>query len=180
VTLLAIIDSYSPLFLNRLTHTHSVADLLVSLAWVTAREKGQQLLLSVDDLRPLDFDDQLHFFLERMHEAGLAPPELDFKILRRLVKGFSVRRRAAYTYTPQKYGGRITLFRCAETDALMAQRLAGVGLDPQEPTFGWRELSDDVEVHTVPGYHDVVCNEPYVQGLAATLRECLDRASTEA
>jgi amino acid adenylation domain-containing protein len=180
VTLLAIIDSYSPLFLNRLTHTHSVADLLVSLAWVTAREKGQQLLLSVDDLKTLDFDDQLRFFLDRMHESGLAPPELDFEILRRLVKGFSVRRRAAYTYTPPKYGGRITLFRCAETDALMAQRLAGVGLDPQEPTFGWRELSDDVEVHTVPGYHDVICNEPYVQGLAATLRECLDRASTEA
>src|SRR2546423_6436977 len=167
VGLVAVIDSYSPLFLNQLTDTHSVADLLISLAWVTAREKGQQLLLSADDLRPLEFDDQLRFFLEKMREAGLAPPELDYDIVRRLVKGFAVRRTAAYTYTPPRYGGRIPLFQCEETDALMAQRLTSVGLDPHEPSLGWRELCDDIEVHTVPGHHDVICHQPYVQGLAA-------------
>ena len=56
----------------------------------------------------------------------------------------------------------------------MAQRLTSVGLNPHEPALGWRELCDDVEVRDVPGHHDVICQQPYVQGLAAQLRDCLE------
>lgn len=177
VGLLVVVDSYSPLYLNKLTDTHSVADLLISLAWVRAREMGKQLMLSADDLRPLEFEAQLRFFHEKMIEADLLPPELDYDLVRRFVKGFAVRRTASYTYKPPRYGGRLTLLKCEEIDALMTQRLMSVGLDANEPAFGWRELCDDVEVHTVAGYHDVVCNQPYVKSLAARIHDCLDNAA---
>jgi thioesterase domain-containing protein len=55
--------------------------------------------------------------------------------------------------------------------------MTSAGLNPREPVLGWRELCDDVEVHTVPGHHDVICHEPYVKELAARIHDCLERAA---
>jgi len=51
------------------------------------------------------------------------------------------------------------------------------GVDAQDPAYGWSGFSaGPVDIHWVPGHHDRMCEEPYVQGLAAALQTCLERA----
>jgi len=46
-----------------------------------------------------------------------------------------------------------------------------------EPDMGWgRVCSGRVEVHTIPGDHSSILQEPHVLTLAEALRECLLRA----
>jgi thioesterase domain-containing protein/acyl carrier protein len=178
VSFLALLDTYSPLYWNKLPQKLDVADILVSLAWTTSREKGKHVLLSIDELRQLTFDDQLSFFLEKMRAEGLAPAEVDHELLSRFLKGYIARQRAAIEYVPQTYPGRVTVFRCKDRDLLWNRRLSEAGLDPHDSTLGWRELSSEpVSVIEIPGHHEVVCNEPYVQSLAASLSTCLEVAS---
>jgi len=175
VPLLALLDTYSPTFASKLPRPNDSADLLVQLAWVTAREKGRFLKLSAEELRRLELDEQLTFFLEQMRKAELASQEIDHESLHRFLKGYELRQKAAWNYLPQSYAGRVTLFRCAEQDPMMLQRLEAAGLDAQDECYGWREIcSGPVEVHVVPGHHDRMCNEPYVQDLAELMRGCID------
>jgi natural product biosynthesis luciferase-like monooxygenase protein/amino acid adenylation domain-containing protein len=177
VAFLGLLDTYSPVYLNRLPQTRDVAEMLVSLAWSTSREHGKRLLLNVEELRRLGFDEQLDFFLARMREEGLAPPEVDHELLARFLKGSAARQRAARDYAPEPYDGPLTLFNCEERDALWVQRIAAHGLDPDDRTLGWGELtSGPVEVLEVPGHHDVICQEPYVETLAARLGAALEAA----
>ena len=177
VSLLALFDTYSPLYWNKLPE-RDTADLLVSLAWTTARERGKQVLLSIDEFRRLSFDEQLDLFIEQMRAEDLAPAELDHELLSRFVKGSAARLRAARNYVPRPYPGRVTLFRCKDRDQLWNQRLSDAGIDPNDQTLGWQELSNEpVEVIEIPGHHEVICNEPFVQSLAASLRTCLDGAT---
>ncbi len=175
VPFLALLDTYSPSFASKLPRPSDSADLLVQLAWVTARKKGLFLRLSAEELRRLELDEQLTFFLEEMSKAGLASLEIDHESLHRFLKGYELRQKAAWNYLPQPYSGRVTLFRCAEQDQMMLQRLEAAGLDAQDECYGWREISSEpVEVHVIPGHHDRMCNEPYVQVLAERLRGCID------
>jgi amino acid adenylation domain-containing protein len=175
VPLVALLDTYSPSFATKLPRPSDSADLLVQLAWVTARQNGRFLRLSAEELRRLELDEQLTFFLEQMSKAGLASQEIDHESLYRFLKGYELRQKAAWNYRPQPYAGRVTLFRCAEQDQMMLQRVEAAGLDAQDESYGWRENSSEpVEVHVIPGHHDRMCNEPYVQVLAELLRGCID------
>ena len=181
ISLLALFDTYSPLYWNKLPEKRDMADILVSLAWTTSREKGKQLLLPVDELRQLTFDEQLVYFLQKMRAEDLAPAEVDEELLRRFLKGVAGRQRAMHIYSPQPYPGRVTLFKCNERDQLWNERLLAVGLDPYDESLGWQGLSPEpVTVIEIPGHHDVICQDPYVQSLAELLRACIDEAATPA
>ncbi|HET7114388.1 MAG TPA: thioesterase domain-containing protein, partial [Pyrinomonadaceae bacterium] len=179
VDLLALFDTYSPAVLQKLSPDRDLADMLVSLAWTTAREQGKHLLLPADELRRLSEDEQFDFFLERMRAEGLAPPEVDRALLAQFLKGSAARERAARNYAPQKYQGNVTVFKCEQRDQLWLERLAEVGLDANDPTLGWSALAQSVNVVEVPGHHDVICQDPYVQSLADKLRTSLDDATVE-
>jgi thioesterase domain-containing protein len=178
VALLALFDTYSPAYLQKLPETRDLADNLVSLAWSTSREQGKRLLLPVEVLRQLDRDEQLRYFLEKMREEDLAPPEVDEELLRRFLYGSTAREGAARRYAPQGYPGVITVLKCEERDQLWIERLVAAGLPPDNQTLGWGELSvEPVNVFDISGHHDVICQEPYVQTLAERLRACLEAAS---
>jgi thioesterase domain-containing protein len=180
VALLALFDTYSPTYLNKLPDTRDLAEMLVGLAWATSREQGKKLLLPVEVLRALAPDEQLTYFLERMREEDLVPPEVDQELLRRFLYGMTAREKAARHYVPQPYDRAITVFRCEERDPLWVERLIAVGLPPDDQTFGWRELTPEpVNVIDIPGHHDVICQEPFVQTLAENLRACLAAAPVE-
>jgi thioesterase domain-containing protein len=86
-----------------------------------------------------------------------------------------------HIYSPQPYPGRVTLFKCNERDQLWNERLLAVGLDPYDESLGWQGLSPEpVTVIEIPGHHDVICQDPYVQSLAELLRACIDEAATPA
>lgn len=179
VSLLALLDTYSPAILNKLPLERDVADMLVSLAWSTSREQGKRLLLPVNDLRQLSQDEQFSYFLEKMREHDLAPPEVDQELLARFVTGAAARERAARNYVPQKYQGSVTVFKCEQRDPLWMEQLARIGLDASDQTLGWGQLVQSVSVMDIPGHHDVICLEPYVQTLAEKLASCLEKASLE-
>jgi aspartate racemase len=74
--------------------------------------------------------------------------------------------RAARSYRPQIYPGKITLFRATNLGG-------GIERDPQ---MGWGRLAGrGLETHLIPGYHAHIVLEPRVRVLAERLTACLDR-----
>jgi thioesterase domain-containing protein/acyl carrier protein len=69
-------------------------------------------------------------------------------------------------YEPQVYGGRVTLFRVRASTLRRAH----------EPEMGWGRLAaGGVDIRLIPGAHYSILNRPYVEGLAAELRACLEQ-----
>jgi thioesterase domain-containing protein len=107
-----------------------------------------------------------YFSLQSAHleqaELGGEMKRPKFKTLefKRLLRVFQANVRADSRYRPQKYPGRVTLFRTATRD--------------QDSTWGWSDIAaDGVELHQIPGHHMNVLRPPQVQVLAEKLLACL-------
>jgi thioesterase domain-containing protein/acyl carrier protein len=181
VALLAVMDTHSPLFMNKLPEDDEVNQ-LVGLAWVTARQKGKYLELDAESLRRLEPEERLNYFLEEMKKADLTPQDVEVSLLRRFLAGYSARQRAQRKYSPAySYQGSLKLFRCEEEDLETVKMMERAGVDASDAAYGWGGFSTEpVEIHPVPGHHDRMCEEPYVQGLAEALRGCLEEAESVA
>jgi len=72
--------------------------------------------------------------------------------------------------TPSPYPGEVTLF--------LAERTSQSGVSPElDARLGWGKYAEEgTVVHKVPGSHLSMLEPPHVEGLAAILRECLERA----
>jgi thioesterase domain-containing protein len=82
--------------------------------------------------------------------------------LKHLLQVFKANVVADSHYRPQRYPGRVTLFRTA----------AG----PPASTWGWGDIAaDGVELHPMPGHHMNVLRPPQAQILAEKLSACLDK-----
>jgi thioesterase domain-containing protein len=67
-------------------------------------------------------------------------------------------------FVPPAYGGRISIFR------VRRQPLNRI----RDPQLGWGRLArGGVELHSVPGGHSTLTQEPYVGRLAEELKKCL-------
>jgi amino acid adenylation domain-containing protein len=177
VALLIMLDTWSP-------DIHRVppddAQLLVELARTQARMKGKDLSLSPEYLRGLDPDQQVSYVLEQAKIAHIIPPDIEAPWLRRFLQGYKARGRAVYNYLPPVYPDRITLFRASKKNSEFLDYLEKMGVDVDDPTLGWGKLSSEpVEIHIVPGYHETMCQEPYVQALAGRLSACIQEATEQ-
>jgi len=76
--------------------------------------------------------------------------------------------RAARSYVPRMYPGRMTVFLSGETPS-------GFSLDPERDLDGLS--AREVHVISVPGGTDTMMKEPYVGILSARLKDCLDGAT---
>jgi len=178
VGLLALLDTWSPVIFERLPRENDDALLLSVIAGTLAREKGKHLLLSPEQLRQMDADEQLNYFLEQIRQADLLgrdiPADVGASYVRRFLAGYRARLRAARDYQPMPYAGVITLMRASEQDPQSVKDLAESGIDINEPTYGWRELtSATVDVRYVPGSHETMNQQPHVRSLADQLSRCL-------
>ena len=72
---------------------------------------------------------------------------------------------AMMRYLPPSYAGSMDLFVTTEQEQLYTQ----------DPSMGWTELVDRVQVHAIGGNHLNVFTEPQVQELASLLDACLNR-----
>ncbi|MGR8929908.1 MAG: amino acid adenylation domain-containing protein [Gammaproteobacteria bacterium] len=73
---------------------------------------------------------------------------------------------ALWSYRPQPFSGRITVFRPASYEY------------SSDKALGWSSLTGDgVEVHLLPGQHRDLVKEPGVQRLAERLNQCMAAAS---
>jgi oxalate---CoA ligase len=105
--------------------------------------------------------------------AGVPAFRWSVRLRRPLFPAFRGRRQAflyaARAYRPTAYPGLLTLFR-AWTPGLTTE---------QNALWGWdRVVPGGVELHRVAGGHVELMKEPKVEGLAAALQACLDRAQT--
>ena len=71
-------------------------------------------------------------------------------------------------YIPRPYSGKVTLFR---VDKVPVELL-------DDPTLGWREVAEEVDVHLVPGEH-LTCITTHIQVLGEKLRTSLDKAQAD-
>ena len=72
--------------------------------------------------------------------------------------------RALRAYRPERYEGRLSLFRVRRLSLLRAH----------DPTMGWGQLAGGVELHFLSGSHHNILEAPHVQALAAQLRARLN------
>lgn len=178
VASVVMFDTHSSVFDRKLPEDDS-ADLLVRLAWMTSRKRGLRLLLPVEELRKLAEDDQLEYFMREMDKHDLLPEQAEVIYLRRFLRGFRARQKAARMYEPGVYDGRVTLLRCEQEDELTTKRLEEAGMKHDDQTLGWGDLvSGAVDIRVVPGFHEGMMIEPYVQGVAAQLCASIEDAET--
>jgi hypothetical protein len=109
-----------------------------------------------------------------MRVAGGAAFRLSLRLGRAALPGLRTRSgvllQAGKLYRPQSYPGRLTLFR-AKGNSTVERSLY----------WGWDQVAaGGVELCVVEGGHDSMLEEPHVTGLAAMLRDHLERAQASA
>ena len=89
-------------------------------------------------------------------------PKFKTSELKRLLQVFQANVLADSHYRPQRYPGRVTLFRTAAKHP--------------DSTWGWGDIAaNGVELHQIPGHHMNVLRPPQVQILAEKLSAYLDQ-----
>jgi len=106
-------------------------------------------------------DDEAELLVRGVGEA-LPTGDFDERRAAGLVEVFKANLRAARTWEPRPYAGRITVVRAADSDRL-----------GPDPTGGWDALAAAAVV-TVPGDHQRMVEPPHVEVLAQELRSALD------
>jgi thioesterase domain-containing protein len=102
--------------------------------------------------------------LFRTAEPGGETRRPNFKTpeFKRLLQVFQANVLADSRYRPQRYPGRVTLFK-TETGH-------------PDSTWGWGDIAaNGVELHQIPGHHMNVLRPPHVQVLAEKLSACLSQ-----
>ena len=164
VELVALIDSFAPSGLREPENLNDkvlIASLIEDLEGLSGRSYG----LSLDSLRQATRDEALGVVLDRMKSLDLAPRDFGLSELCDLVEVYQANLMALMNYKPQRYSGRVTLFR------------ARPSISEQNPdsTLGWSHLAaGGVEVHEMETDHYSIIAEPSVRSLAARLNERLD------
>jgi amino acid adenylation domain-containing protein len=103
----------------------------------------------------------------RRVKSGSIAVDPQLELYRRIEK---TDREALKRYSPQVYGGKMTLFRVQQKDPKYFY----------DPYLGWQNLIEGkLEIHTVPGNHISIMHAPHVKTLAVTLQQCLNRAYRE-
>jgi thioesterase domain-containing protein len=135
--------------------------LLLTIAEYIKGLRGKDLAVSASDLRPLDREAQLRFFVERLQRAGIVHSGDSLEQLRRLLRVYKTNIQAYRSYVPHPYEGPITLIRAEE-----AAFPPDLGAE-----LGWDKLTPhSVDLLHVPGDHITLLAEPHVRTLAGQLR----------
>jgi thioesterase domain-containing protein len=173
VALLALLDTWSPTVHHQTpAYEDDDAFLLALLARGGARAQGADAALTPEDFRRLKPEEQLEY----LKRANLVASEINLSQAQSFLNGFRARQRAMRNYNPQVYTGRITQYRAADEDAWLLEQYRQAGVNTKDAALGWSGLSTEpVETHLVPGFHEKMCSEPYVQTLAEALQTCFNK-----
>jgi amino acid adenylation domain-containing protein len=172
VALLALIDSFTPELMDHPSR-RSQPDETSPSGSDRDPSSGQDMLAVLDELCRAGTLEQIKDAFEEAAREGFLPPEIALEDFPRWLQGCRTRIRAARSYRPAPFAGRLTLFKGSEPEHL-EEFTAGDETDA-DSTFGWSRLATEgVSVHTVDGSHQKLVLEPYVSALAALLKRCLD------
>jgi thioesterase domain-containing protein len=165
IAALVLFDAPSPKWSDEHSAMIDDARLLAILANVANPGNLDEMVKRISALPP---EEQLNFTADYINSRGKYA-QYGGQFIQRVLRIFKARVRAVNNYSPSIYHGQITLFRASEGISDIA--------DEVDQTLGWGELSPrPVEVHFVPGTHDMIVFEPHVAVLAARLTECITRS----
>jgi amino acid adenylation domain-containing protein len=181
IALLALIDVKAPL-VKKFEHN------LTALLAAFARNLGltyETLSMSWKEISALPPMAQLRQVWLEAKAFGLAPPVMTLVEFRKIFDIFKINANTMNGYVGGTYQGRVTLFRAEKPQTFLFAKeyLAGhsenpdIGqgaVDPGDALTGWEQLATEgVDVHTVPGDHYSMLQEPHVKVLAEQLRICI-------
>ena len=121
-----------------------------------------------DSLARLPKHELLERVLEHAKRAGLMPLDIEVSQAQPFIELCKADFRATRNYILHRYPGRITLFKAGHELAELSS----------DPTLGWSDWAEGVEVDIVPGNHATMVYKPHVEVLAEKLRVCLERVRT--
>lgn len=162
ITLLVSFDGRAPRFGDDLLADDTPLD-DASLTAAFARDYG--VPVPVDNFLQLQQEEQLHILLQQAKKVYLLPSNAQISHMRRLLHVYTTHIRATRSYKAHAiYPGHLALFRASES---MTKNL-------DEPTKGWKRIvTQDIQLHDVPGNHYTMFRPPNVEVLAAKLRTTL-------
>jgi amino acid adenylation domain-containing protein len=101
-------------------------------------------------------------------KAELMPPDFQLADFQRILDVYKAHSHATFTYQPQSYPGKVTLFVCQEPpeNGVAATR---ANIDR------WSGLAHSLEVREIPGNHFTLMDPPHVDYLATEISGCLRR-----
>ncbi|BCL38696.1 amino acid adenylation domain-containing protein [Nostoc sp. MS1] len=166
VSLLAILDSYVPILLDKQKPIDDVY-LVGVLSRVFGGMFGQDNLVTPEEIEDLGLQEKLDYIINKARKAGIFPPGVERQNNRRILDVLVGTLKATYSYTRKPYPGKVTVFRAREKH-IMAP----------DPTLVWVELfsvmaAEEIKIIDVPGHHYSFVLEPHIQVLAQRLKDCL-------
>ena len=166
VSLLAILDSYVPILLDK-NKKIDPPYLVGVLSRYFGGMLGQDNLITLDEIKNLSVNEQINYILDKAVEVKILPPSNQSQQNRRIVDVLVGTLKATYSYKPEPYPGKVTIFRTREKH-IMAP----------DPTLVWVELfsimdAEDIKIVDVSGNHYTCILEPHVQVLTESLKSSL-------
>ncbi|MEO1558347.1 MAG: amino acid adenylation domain-containing protein, partial [Cyanobacteria bacterium J06632_19] len=133
------------------------------------------LQISDATLASIPPEKQLNYFKQQLEMVGILPPKSDIKLVRGLLQVYKTQSQIEIDYVPQNTKPTPIALFCAE-EADSGEEDCERLLESQNAALGWNQLSQrEVEIHTVPGNHISILNEPNVKILAQTLQKSLEQ-----
>jgi acyl transferase domain-containing protein len=175
VALLALLDTYCPVYFKQMPLRDLVSSYLSHLLQLKPQAKLTYLMaVTKDKLQKI-----VHkFYLATGHSLSQASQKLSLitkphQALSQLSKQhqgvFSCQEQAIINYIPQVYSGRVILFQCAEQPWWVAKY----------PRLGWDGLvMEGLEIQEIPGNHFNLLSAN-VRVLAKQLEACLDKVQVK-
>ncbi|MEA5567017.1 amino acid adenylation domain-containing protein [Anabaena sp. UHCC 0399] len=167
VSLLAILDSYVPILLDKQKPIDDVY-LVGVLSRVFGGMFGQDNLVTLDEIQDLSLEAKINYIIDKARQAKIFPPGVERQNNRRILDVLVGTLKATYAYKRQPYPGKVTVFRAREKHIMAA-----------DPTLVWVELfsvmaADEINIIDVPGNHYSFVLEPHVPVLAQRLKACMN------
>jgi amino acid adenylation domain-containing protein len=153
VAFLGLIDSAAPKPVEGIDDATVLAGFLRDLGAQVGRSSGKSLPDMSERLRGLDRHAQVACLLEEAVANGILPPQTDAAQLENLLRVFRGNVQALSSYVPQRYDGRLALFRAT-------------GNNGQDLVSAWANYAAAVEIYSLPGSHYTVMTQPNVHELA--------------
>jgi amino acid adenylation domain-containing protein len=176
VALVALIDGGAP---GNAEKVDSLEDAISVAQWLRqqAREAGAELSISFDEIRRRPSDAQLPYVLDQAKLQGRLPAEVDLSLVRQRIDEIQLRQRASGAYLPEPYPDPMVYFRSTDRDSDYLEVLREIGYEVADPAEGWARFAvQPIEVHDIPGLHEMLMLPPSVEKLAEVLRAVIARS----